>query len=226
MRKGQKRWGAVGVALLLVSAGAFYFRAKSGSHRHETAEEAADDGIGDRRWRGFAAGTPGIAPDVSPDAGAGPGTGPAFGDPAGWVAPTYTARQLESAMDAWRHAILEKNADRVLMLDHAFALYPGRYGPELLKVAQSDADARVRAFSTRVLGKEKNVALGEDFQRLLADASPYVRQNAAWALGELVLQPGGHDALEAAGGDLRRIEETDPSQDVRKAATNALKGLQ
>jgi HEAT repeat protein len=114
----------------------------------------------------------------------------------------------------------------VLALDRAFAMLPGRYGPELIRVAETDPDDRVRAFSTRVLGKLKNVELADVFMRLLNDRSPFVRQNAAWALGELAPLPRGRETAGAAYGDLRRVEEGDPASDVRAAATMALKRLQ
>ena len=63
---------------------------------------------------------------------------------------------------------------------------------------RKDANERVRAFSTRVLGKFKQVELAETFERLLEDGSPFVRQNAAWALGEL-----GAEVRRAGGGEAR-----------------------
>jgi HEAT repeats len=204
--------------------------------RHRGAEgpvvaPAASGPSGDRRWLGFAAGTPAIAPEVVAPIGDGAGVraeaGVASADliPS-WASPAYTPEQLRGAMDAWRRAIIERNADTVLALDGAFSAYPGRFGPELLRQADSDPEPRVRAFSTRVLGKFKNAALEKDFERLLADASPYVRQNAAWALGELVERPDGREAAQGAVVELRRLQDTDPATAVRAAATNALNRLQ
>jgi HEAT repeats len=214
MSNGQKRWGAAGAALLLIGAGAWYYAHKGGT-KHAPwvaeSEQAASD-----RWRGFAAGTPGLP--GSP-AEALPGT-------PGWVSPEVVKQQVATALDAWRNAILQKNADSVVALDRAFAQAPARYGPALIKLADSDPEERVRAFSTRVLGKLRNIALTDIFQRLLGDKSPYVRQNAAWALGELVERPSGREAAQAAIADLRQIEQADPAQDVRSAANNALKRLQ
>jgi HEAT repeat protein len=129
-------------------------------------------------------------------------------------------------MEGWRQAILEKNADNVMALDRVFLLLPGRYGPQLERLAQEDPEERIRAFSTRELGKMKNVALTGLYQRLLGDKSPYVRQNAAWALGELIPLPQGKAAAERATAELRQAQDSDPSPDVRAAATNTLKKLQ
>jgi hypothetical protein len=198
--------------VLIVGVTALWLR-----HRHQPAGDMGGkhDAVEPReRWRGFEAGR-----DV-PAASGGGGAAPS--DPSSTdVAP----HQVESAMAAWRTAILEKRAELVVSLDGAFALLPGRYGPELLKMAEGDPDERVRAFSTRVLGKMKNVALVDDFRRMLGDKSPFVRQNAAWALGELALRPGGREAAEAAFDELRQAQD-DPATEVRTAAINALRALQ
>lgn len=78
----------------------------------------------------------------------------------------------------------------------------------------------MRAFSTRVLGKFKNAAEAPLYQRLLlTDKSPYVRQNAAWALGEL--GPAGASAV----AELQKVSVRDRANDVRGAAKDALKKL-
>jgi len=218
------------VVLLVAVAVAAFLRHRSAGVRAPAAhEDEPSSSAGDRRWMGFAAGTPSIAPELEADAA--PGVGPTGPAPAGakvegWALPEFTKAQVQSAIDAWRQAILVRNSDTVLTLDHAFAEYPGRYGPALLKLADTDSDPRIRAFSTRVLGKMKNAALEADFEQLMGDQSPYVRQNAAWALGELGDQPAGHEAAQAAMAVLRRLQDEDPATDVRVAATNALKKLQ
>jgi HEAT repeat protein len=222
MSKGHKRWGAAGAAFLLAGLSVGYLRHKSRDTRRANGP-SSDDDVSDpgRRWRGFAAGLTvpaGLA--AEPDAGAPPPEGN------GWAAPTITAQQLEAAMDAWRHGIIDKNVEDVSTLDRIFSLYPGRYGPELVKLVEHDPEERVRAFSTRVLGKLKNVELADIFQHSLADGSPFVRQNAAWALGELATRPNGRDMAEAAVAELRHLEEADPAEAVRAAAANALKRLQ
>jgi HEAT repeats len=225
MRTGHKRWGAAAVALLVTGALVAYRGHRKSEHRAHVfdADEAADPATpGDRRWRGFAAATPGssqVGPPT-PDAPSAPAT------PGSWLAPVISPKQLEEVMDTWRHAIIDKNADVVVTLDQAFNVAPLRFGPPLVELAGHDADPRVRAFSTRVLGKYKNSALVDVFQVLLDDKSSFVRQNAAWALGELGQTPAGRTAAEEALADLRHVEADDPAPDVRKAATEALKGLQ
>jgi hypothetical protein len=215
MLKRQKRWGAAGAAVLVVSATAVLLR-----HRHhreaplEEAEATDPVRVADR-WRGFASGSD-VPPPPRGDAGA---TAP------DWFSSKVTPDQVDAAIEEWRRGILEKRAEIVLSLDQAFSMLPGRYGPALVKLAETDPDERVRAFSTRVLGKMKNVALVEDFRRLLADKSPFVRQNAAWALGALAGRPGGREAAEAALDELRQAQD-DPATEVRAAATNTLKALQ
>ena len=82
--------------------------------------------------------------------------------------------------------------------------------------AEAEENERVRAFSTRVLGKLKNAALAPLYRRLLSDKSPYVRQNAAWALGELGA------AAAPALAELQTASTKDPANDVRAAARDAL----
>ena len=216
MRKGHKRWGAAGAALLLVGASAVYLRHKSAPHHRAKTDDAREPG--DPVWRGFATGT--ITPGLTAPTDAGGLVSN------GWMSDTISTQQLEAAMGAWRQSILERRQDAVITLDRAFAMFPGRYGPELLKAAETDPEERVRAFSTRVLGKIKNPQLVDVFQHLLADKSPFVRQNAAWALGELADKPDGREAAEVAIGELQHSEAADPAQAVRAAATEALKRLQ
>jgi hypothetical protein len=218
MLKRQKRWGAAGAAIVLVGATVMLLR-----HRHHAAQPAPAQSNDDfdapvaarDRWQGFAAGHDVTHAPV--DAGS------MLANP---FSTEVTPDQVGSAMVEWRQAIGEKRAERVLALDRAFSLLPGRYGPALAKVAESDDDERVRAFSTRVLGKMKNVALVDDFGRLLRDKSPFVRQNAAWALGELADRPGGKEAAEVAFDELRHAQDADGATEVRAAATNALEALQ
>jgi hypothetical protein len=214
----RKRLFAVGTAIVLVGAGALVVRHRRqaeapGSHAYEEpSPEVQRD-----RWHGFEAGFD--APAPAPGGGA---PSPGHSDPA---SKAVTPGQVASAMAEWREAILQKRAEQVIQLDQAFSLLPGRYGPELVRMAETDSDERVRAFCTRVLGKMKNPALVEDFQRMLADKSPFVRQNAAWALGELARRPGGKEAALAALDELQQAEG-DSVTEVRTAATNALKALQ
>ena len=114
----------------------------------------------------------------------------------------------------------------VQSLDRAFLSSPERYRSALEKSARSDADGRVRAFSTRVLGKQKNPALAPLFETLLSDKSPFVRQNAAWALGELAVLDDGRVAARHAVAELRLARAKDPAPDVRTAAKGALARLE
>jgi hypothetical protein len=213
MQNRHKRRGAAVAALLLVGATAVFLRSRHAAHHRVIGESFFH---GPRNvWAGFEAGS--VAPGVPNDAGT-------SGN--GWTAAQISPEQLQDAITAWREAILHKNADAVIALDRAFSLFPGRYGPELVKLADKDPEERIRAFSTRVLGKMKNVELVDELQHLLSDKSPFVRQNAAWALGELAARPGGKEAALTAYDDLRQAEDTDTDQAVRGAAANTLKRLQ
>jgi HEAT repeat protein len=215
MLSRQKRLSMAAAAILIVCATVSWLRHR---HPHHAAlpGEADDHAAPRDRWRGFEAGVD--VPRPPADAGA----AAARPDP---FSREVTPEQVSGAMTEWRQAIIEKRKDPVIALDRAFSMLPGRYGPALLELAKTDPDERVRAFSTRVLGKMRNTALVEDYQRLLADKSPFVRQNAAWALGELALRPGGREAALAALDELRQAQD-DPATEVRAAATNALKALQ
>ena len=140
--------------------------------------------------------------------------------------PETIAEEVQRSLAAWRQAILVKDADGVQTLDRAFAGSPDRYRAALEVSAKSEADERVRAFSTRVLGKQRNPALAALFKTLLADKSPFVRQNAAWALGELAAQEDGRIAARLAVAELRHARAKDPAPDVRTAAKGALARLE
>jgi HEAT repeat protein len=129
-------------------------------------------------------------------------------------------------MNAWRIAIINKDADPVVAIDQGFLAEPARFRDALIDSAERDAEPRVRAFSTRVLGKFKDPSVVPVFQRLLGNDSQYVRGNAAWALGELHHATGGQAAARPALKVLRRLQREDPSEEVRAAATLAVKQLQ
>jgi HEAT repeat protein len=133
--------------------------------------------------------------------------------------PEMVAKQVEGAMGRWRTAILTKDAPSVIALDLTFRQTPDRYAVALAASAESDGNDRVRAFSTRVLGKLKNPAEAPLYRRLLADKSPFVRQNAAWALGEL------GPAAAPAVAELQKASARDQAIDVRAAAKAALAKL-
>jgi hypothetical protein len=217
MIKADKRWFAAGAGVVLVVTGMLVVRhyGKAG----KGAAVADGDGAGARRWRGFAAGMPGVQGSAGQPAGGAAGAEAA-------QSPAAIAEQVKTAMESWRTAILVKDADTVTTLDRAFGDNPVRFGDALVKSAESDENERVRAFSTRVLGKMKVPELAEVFSKLLEDKSPYVRQNAAWALGELGTRPDGREAAQRAAAELRRLEQHDAAKDVRVAANTALKRLQ
>jgi hypothetical protein len=138
------------------------------------------------------------APPASPS--------PAAGD-------VTAAGQVDSVMTLWRTAIQDHDADSVQSCDQLFRNHPASFTPALIASARNDSNDRVRAFSTRVLGKRQDPALAPVFRELLADSSKYVRGNAAWALGQL---PGA-----GAVSDLQGLQKTDPAPEVRKATTEA-----
>ena len=122
--------------------------------------------------------------------------------------------QVTRVMELWRQGIQNRDQDIVLSCDQIFRERPAMFTEALLKSAQSDGEDRIRAFSTRVLGKFQNAALVPAFRRLLADHHAYVRSNAAWALGQL--------RSAEATPDLDRLRRTDPVGEVREAAAEAL----
>jgi HEAT repeats len=135
--------------------------------------------------------------------------------------PPPVEKQIEAIMGTWRNAILVKDADAVVAADGAFQHEPQKFLQALMTSAETDPDDRVRAFSTRVLGKLKNPACAPVFQRLLTDKSQYVRMNAAWGLGELASTPEGRASAKRALHALRRLEKTETAKDTRDAASLA-----
>jgi HEAT repeat protein len=201
MPKGDKRWIAVGLLVAVTGGGLLFFR-------HQRAEQAmrlrAADGSTLRGLEAAPADTPAWKPET----------------------PEMIAADVDRSLAAWRQAILVKDADTVVNLDRAFLGSPDRYRAALEISARTDADERVRAFSTRVLGKLKNPALAALFATLLADKSQFVRQNAAWALGELAAQEDGRVAARQAAAGLRQARAKDPAAEVRAAAKGALARLE
>jgi HEAT repeat protein len=127
------------------------------------------------------------------------------------------APRVSDVMNDWRMAIIQMNAEVVERVDQMFAARPPEFVPALMASAESDPEPRVRAFSTRVLGKLRPGESTELMHKLLADRSEYVRSNAAWALGELA----DHDAVAR----LRELAKRDPAEVVRRSATESLHKL-
>jgi len=198
MSGGHKRW--LGAALLVVATGAAVVAIRGNAGRHGAgAPVPGETAFGGFRTRDL----------------------PTPPDP-----PEVIAKRVEAAMSSWRTAILVRDADAVLALDREFLGAPDRYAEALTACAQTDSDERVRAFCTRVLGKFKSSERAPLFESLLADKSPYVRQNAAWALGELAETTNGHIVTRHALAELRHVQAKDPAGDVRMAAKGALEKLE
>ncbi len=197
MSRGDKRWIVAGSVAVLTGLGWFALRDRGANLRRPLGSEQA----GNDKFQGFssrpfaAAGAERTLPPETPET---------------------IAKQVDGAMGRWRAAILVKDAPSVVALDLAFRQTPDRYAAALAASAESDENERVRAFSTRVLGKFRDAAEAPLYRRLLADKSPYVRQNAAWALGEL------GPAAAPAVAELQRASARDPANDVRAAAKDAL----
>ena len=77
-----------------------------------------------------------------------------------------------------------------------------------------------------MLGKLKDPALAGLYKELLADKSPFVRQNAAWALGELAADADGRAAARDASRSCGARARTDPAADVRAVAKGTLARLE
>ncbi|MES1207403.1 MAG: HEAT repeat domain-containing protein [Pseudomonadota bacterium] len=187
------RWIAAGSLLAIAGAGSLVLR--HGTHHSHVTDETGAPGFQGFSTRPF---SNTLAPPPPPET------------------PEQVSQEVEATMMRWRVAILNKDAQAVIGLDMDFKQRPDRYRAALEKSAQTDENERVRAFSTRVVGKMRNPEEAPLFKRLLADASPYVRQNAAWALGEL------RGAGAVAVAELRRVRARDAEPAVRSAAKDAL----
>jgi hypothetical protein len=99
--------------------------------------------------------------------------------------PVDIPAQVDKLMQRWRTAIRQKDPEGVLDCDRIFHEHPNEFGPALRSSAESDDDERVRAFSTRMLGKLRDGGSADLFAKLLKDPSAAVRGNAAWGLQQL-----------------------------------------
>ena len=170
MSRGDKRWIVAGS--LVVLAGLGWARA-AGARWPADAIRTPPNGANDDGFQGFSSR---------------PFSARWHRLPAPPATPEMIAKQVEATMGRWRTAILAKDAPT----SSPSTCVPPDAGPlpaALAASAERDDNERVRAFSTRVLGKLKNPAEAPLYHRLLTDKSPFVRQNAAWALGELGRRP-------------------------------------
>lgn len=206
MFRGNKRWLVTGSLVALTGLGIFALQHRSRSRRLAADEEAAA-----ARFRGLASGP--LGPSGSSNG-------------AEARSPEELKRDVDGDMSRWRTAVVAKDAETVVALDLTFRQLPDLYADALAKSAETEANERVRAFSTRVLGKLKRPDQEPLYERLLTDKSVYVRQNAAWALGELGAAGGGRVAAEHAVPELRHVRARDPANEVRLAAKDALNKLE
>ena len=128
--------------------------------------------------------------------------------------PLPLEERVSLVMDRWRRAILGFDAEGVLECDATFRASPAVFAAALRQSAEDDADERVRAFSTKVIGKLRQPEDSAVLLGLLADPSPLVRGNAAWGLGQVPTP--AHLAV------LRRLAREDRAESVRRRATDLL----
>ncbi len=127
-------------------------------------------------------------------------------------------RQLGRVLNAWREAVVIKNINDIERLSREVDKSGESAIPFLRKLGQEDPNERVRAFAVRILGRMRRTDLTDFFMdRLKNDASPFVRENAAWALGEI----GAADAVPL----LQTVAATDASTTVRQSAQKALAAI-
>lgn len=128
-------------------------------------------------------------------------------------------RNIGLLMNAWREAIVLKSIKEIERLSIEIERYNKESIPFLRKLALEDENERIRAFSTRSLGRMRNAELVPLFIGLLKnDTSPFVRENAAWSLGLL----GDSKSLDS----LQLIADNDSSDRVRQSARKAISSIQ
>lgn len=128
--------------------------------------------------------------------------------------PVPLEERVRQVMEKWRRAIVGFEAEGVLECDATFRASPAVFAPALRRSAEDDPDERVRAFSTKVIGKLRQPEDAAFLLGLLSDPSPLVRGNAAWALGQVPTP--AHLAV------LRRLAREDRAESVRRRANDLL----
>lgn len=93
------------------------------------------------------------------------------------------ALKLSPVAARWRKAVILGQREEVLK--GVLALRQAKDGEQQLLSLARDNNARIRAYAFRELGRRRDPRLVPVFEEALADASPYVQENARWALGEL-----------------------------------------
>lgn len=128
-------------------------------------------------------------------------------------------RQIGRVMNAWRETIISRRIEDIKRLRLGIKRYGQEAIPFLRQLVLEDKNERIRAFATRVLGQMKKTKLISLFIDLLQkDTSPFVRIDAAWALGEL----GNLKSVSI----LQMIADSDESERVRQSAQKALKSIE
>lgn len=94
--------------------------------------------------------------------------------------------QVEELVELWRVTILRKDVRNWNASREAVLTMWDLSKPLVIRLAESDDSERVRAVNLRLLAEKASAAEAPFFaDRLQKDPSPFVRENACWALGRL-----------------------------------------
>lgn len=137
--------------------------------------------------------------------------------------------KVKQLIEDWKSAIINEDnqnvplraQDLVDMIDDTFEKLKGL-------VEDKNENERVRSFSLRVLGSLRRVELVEFYAGLLRnDKSQYVRENAAWALGELAgVLNKNTEMRQKAIDSLNLAVQLDTSEMVRRIAKESVERIQ
>lgn len=124
-------------------------------------------------------------------------------------------RRIGLVVNAWRQAVVMKRIKEIEQWNNQVVGYGSESVPFLKKLAAEDENERVRAFAVRVIGRMHRSDLDSFFIMLLQkDRSPFVRENAAWSLGEL----GNGRYIDI----LQSVANNDESDRVRQTARESI----